>query len=86
MIKTIRHDDLLLWGCKRVTAPRKFELNGYTYFVHIIDGYCTKVMVYIACMEWNLGYNVALYGFYQVYSTNKGIYFKIKGERIYLGE
>ena len=86
MIKTIRHKDLLFWSCKRVIAPRKFELDGYTYFVHIIDGFCQKVMIYISCVEFANGFAVALYGFYKLYQTNKGIYFNFKGSRIYLGE
>lgn len=81
---TIRHDDTLYWKNKLVMAPRKFELEGSTYYVHIYDECCSKVLLFLKIKEVSYITYVVVYTIYKLYDTSKGSYFNFKGKRIYL--
>lgn len=90
MIETKRHNLDLYWNNCIIIAPRYFVIDDYKYFVHIVDPYCQRVLLYLnlpiaLCRD---KHNVSIYGYFKLYSNTKGIYFKFKHnnryERIYI--
>lgn len=97
-MKTLRHNYSLIWFgvCRKLIAPRYFQLNDNVYFVHICDFYCQRVEIYIGLEKTDLStYSVVKSYVLKLHSNTKGLYFDLPYwkdyntksiKRIYLGE